>query len=244
MSERVTLPRSSLPLSRSHPGCPGSPPFAPCGAWRRRSPTSESRQGSSTRSSRTTPSPPLCSPRPPCRSRSSLRRSRLRMPPAADAWDSSQPRAAPGTALPGSAVRAGRRGPRGWRRSRARPAGQPRRRQAAVVSPDGRSPLRDCPASPGRRSVRATSRSARARSPRRPRLEISGVDEQARRLRRLRLGLHRPVHDQAEVDDRDLQDHHHEDELPDHRGSIRDAAPGRRGATGLGRPSLSAFEFR
>ena len=56
-------PGARSPFSRLRPGAPSAPPRTPCGACARRSVISDSRQGSSTRSSRTTPSPPRCSPR-------------------------------------------------------------------------------------------------------------------------------------------------------------------------------------
>src|SRR6185503_13760207 len=87
-----------------------------------------------------------------------------------------------------------------------------------------------------RRAVWARAWPARPNgaAPGRARLELRHRRQQ-RRLRGPRLGLHSPVDDQPEVDDRDLQDEHHEDELPDHRrGSVRDSLstlPGRRLAT-------------
>ena len=137
------------------------------------------------------------------------------------------------------ADRAGMRCRPGSRRLRGRQAGPLRHRPGALGSRAGRSPAHRCPAGPRGRAVGPPPRQARPRTPRWPRLEIERFRRQLSRLRRLRLGSHRPVDHQAEIDDRDLQDQHHEDELPDHRGSIRDAVPGPRGATGR-RPSRSA----
>src|SRR5207248_3314677 len=61
----VTFAGSSRPLTRFRPGAPADPPRTPAGACRRRSEMSDSRHGSSTRSSRTTPSPPGWAPPPP-----------------------------------------------------------------------------------------------------------------------------------------------------------------------------------
>ena len=104
------------------------------------------------------------------------RRRRPRTPPAAGAGRSSRPRAAPGSAprdQPGGPVRERRRG---WRRSRATA-----RRPATVVgrplrAPDGRSPLRGRPASPGRSGAAGQRLGRRRRAaPRRPRLELGGL---------------------------------------------------------------------
>src|SRR6185437_2420299 len=60
-------PRGGSPgtIRLSRPGAPGRPPCAPRGAWRRRSPISEKLISARASISRTTPSPPLCSPSPP-----------------------------------------------------------------------------------------------------------------------------------------------------------------------------------
>ena len=65
------LRRQRLVVEQVLPARPGSPPFAPSGAWRRRSVSRLSVAGSSTRTARSTPSPPRCSPSPPEPSRSS-----------------------------------------------------------------------------------------------------------------------------------------------------------------------------
>src|SRR5436309_10060164 len=71
-----------------------------------------------------------------------------------------------------------------------------------------------------RRAVRAGPAPPRAPwLPRRPRLRPQ-LGGQERGLGRLRLRPHGPPHDQAEVRDRDLQDQHHEDELPDHCAAV------------------------
>src|SRR5207245_10829311 len=45
---------------------------------------------------------------------------------------------------------------------------------------------------------------------------------------RFRLGLDRPVHDPAEVGDRNLQDHHQEDQFPHGVGSLAPPHPATR----------------
>jgi hypothetical protein len=148
------------------------------------------------------------------------------MPPGANGDPRSPSRAGPARGRTGSRGRAGRRARRSSRRSRATPAGPRRPRRAVLRSGAGRSARYRRSASPGRHAVRSTPRpgpGTPAGAPRRPRLGTVGR-AYARGLRWLGLGPHRPVDDQAQVDDRDLQDQHHEDELPDHRASVRDVA--------------------
>src|SRR5919199_6068096 len=59
------LGATSSPSTRLRPHAPSPPPSAPGGGWRRRSVSSEYVMSSSASSSRTTPSPPRCSPSPP-----------------------------------------------------------------------------------------------------------------------------------------------------------------------------------
>jgi hypothetical protein len=108
------------------------------------------------------------------------------------------------------------------RASRSANGISPRRSGAPVPLAERSSCGHSTPSARGR-ALRTPARTGRgrARRPRLARLGLRGRHEPSRRLRRLRLGLDRPVDDQAEVDDRDLQHQHHEDELPDHRGSLR-----------------------
>src|SRR5215208_1397695 len=62
---RPTFGGSSSPLRRFSPTLPGSPPLAPRGGWRRRSVRREREADSRTRTERSMPSPPRCSPPPP-----------------------------------------------------------------------------------------------------------------------------------------------------------------------------------
>src|SRR5438034_8456199 len=68
----------------------------------------------------------------------------------------------------------------------------------------------------GRRAVRAwAGPPGRRQAPRVTRFQW--LSREKRGLGRVGLRLDGPVDDQPEVHDRDLQDDHHEDELPDHR---------------------------
>src|SRR5829696_1636780 len=73
----VTFAGSSTPFKRLRPGVPSPPPAAPRGGRARRSLRMDRRHSSSTRSSRTTPSPPRCSPSPPEPSRRPHRSTRI-----------------------------------------------------------------------------------------------------------------------------------------------------------------------
>jgi len=64
-SSRLVFGGSSSLLRRFRPTRPGSPPSTPRGAWRRRSVRRERLAGWRTRTERTIPSPPRCSPSPP-----------------------------------------------------------------------------------------------------------------------------------------------------------------------------------
>ena len=75
------------------------------------------------------------------------------------------------------------------------------------------------PAAPSRSSTPAGSRPPAA-CPRPPRPPASSGGD--------RLGLDRPPDDDAEVDDRDLEDHQHEDDLPGHGASVYAIDPRRR----------------
>ena len=173
--------------------------------------------------------------------RSRRRRSRSRTPRGAGAGRPSQPRSGRAAAQPGSAGRGGTRRRPGWRRSTGTRAGPRSRRRDVREIRGGRSPSSHRPAGPASASRAGPGLGLRERG-RHGGLgsRSSASHGQPRRLGRLRLGPHCPVDHQAEIDDRDLQDHHHEDELPDHRRSIRDGLPGRARSGQAGRPSLSA----
>ena len=163
----------------------------------------------------------------PCRRRSRPLRPRSRARRAGGAGPRSPRRSARARARPGSALPAGRQARSGWRRSRAQPAG-PR-----SPPPGGDTGLRlrahrahRRAARPDRPALRPAPRPwpAALRRPRGLRLGAVRLRGGAYGLWRLRLRLDRPVDDEAEVRDRDLQDQHHEDQLPHDRWSVRDAA--------------------